>query len=374
MKFFKKIFCCKKNEPMSESDDNEKEFSIGRTIIIATTICISLWIGGMFLTQWYANSHFEVNATEGNKYALFGDSFGAVNALISAFAFAGVIVAIVIQRNELRLQRKDLELQRNEFTTQNKTLQLQRFENTFFNMLSLQQQIVNDLFYSDKNKVWLQKDTEHGIDRKEVLDDITIKGRELFLFSFMSIKYHITLNDGKETDVFGMRGYLHFKGLKNYDNSYTPSYFDHYFRHLYTIIKFVDKSEFLSFDEKYKYTTMVRATLSRYELVWLYYNGLSSVGKQKFKKLIEEYSLLKNMREDLLTLSKENNDIIEAKKFDQKWLFDNGYYGTDYEFWVTTNKNDSNKYYIKAFYNSNDLEEGTRKTNEWQTFYNKKLI
>jgi hypothetical protein len=359
---------------MNEKNNNEKEFSIGWTITIATVICLVLWIGGMFLSQWYASSYFEFDSLEGNKYALFGDSFGAVNALISAFAFAGVIVAIVIQRNELRLQRKDLELQRNEFSTQNKTLQLQRFENTFFNMLSLQQQIVNDLFYSNKDKIWLQKNTEYGIAGEEVIDNITIKGRELFFFSFSNTEHHLKMDDGQKKKVLGMRGYLQFKGLENYDNSYTPSYFDHYFRHLYTIIKFVDKSEFLSFDEKYKYTTMVRATLSRYELVWLYYNGLSSVGKRKFKKLIEEYSLLKNIREDLLTLSKENSDIIAAKGFNQKWLLDNDYSGTDYEFWITTVENNNDTYYVKAFYSNDDFEGGIRKTNEWQTFYNKELI
>lgn len=359
---------------MNKDNNNEKEFSIGWTIVIATIVCVVLWVGGMFLTQWYANSYFDINSADGNKYALFGDSFGAVNALISAFAFAGVIVAIVIQRNELRLQRKDLELQRNEFSTQNKTLQLQRFENTFFNMLSLQQQIVNDLFYSSKDKVWLRKDTEQGIGSEEVFDEITIRGRELFFFLFREVTHHITTDDGQKKDASGMRAYLHFNGLENYDDSHTPSYFDHYFRHLYTIIKFVDKSDFLSFDEKYKYTTMVRATLSRYELVWLYYNGLSSVGKQKFKKLIEEYSLLKNIREDLLTLSKENTTIIAAKGCSQKWIFDNGYSGTDYEFWVTNVENDSDKYYVKAFYNRNDFEEGIRKVNEWLTFYTKELI
>lgn len=359
---------------MDENNYNEKEFSIGWTITIAILICIILWGGGMVLTQWYANSFFDVDPSNGNKYALFGDSFGAVNALISAFAFAGVIVAIVIQRNELRLQRKDLALQRKEFSTQNETLQLQRFENTFFNMLSLQQQIVNDLFYSSKDKIWMQRRTEHGIAGEEVLDNTVIKGRELFYFSFRIIEHQLEMDDGQKKDALGMGGYLYFKGLEKYDDSYTPSYFDHYFRHLYTILKFVDKSDFLSFEEKYKYTTMVRATLSRYELVWLYYNGLSSIGRKKLKKLIEDYSLLKNIREDLLILSKENRDIIEAKGFERKWLLDNGYSGTDYEFWVTTIENDSNKYHVKAFHSNNDFEEGMRKASEWETFYNKELI
>jgi hypothetical protein len=37
-----------------------------------------------------------------------GDVFGSINALFSGFAFAGVIVAILLQREELALQRQEL--------------------------------------------------------------------------------------------------------------------------------------------------------------------------------------------------------------------------------------------------------------------------
>src|SRR5688500_3394636 len=37
-----------------------------------------------------------------------GDLFGAVNALFSAWAFVGVIVAILMQRTELQYQREEL--------------------------------------------------------------------------------------------------------------------------------------------------------------------------------------------------------------------------------------------------------------------------
>jgi hypothetical protein len=46
---------------------------------------------------------------------------------------------------------------------------------------------------------------------------------------------------------------------------------------------------------KYKYTSILRAQLSDYELLWLFYNGISRNGKLKFKPLIEEYSLLKTI-------------------------------------------------------------------------------
>lgn len=58
-----------------------------------------------------------------------------------------------------------------------------------------------------------------------------------------------------------------------FDDYMTTTMFDHYFRHLYTILRFITENEWLGVDKQYKYATFVRATLSRYELVMLYYNG-----------------------------------------------------------------------------------------------------
>lgn len=46
----------------------------------------------------------------------FGDTYGVLNALFSAMAFAGVIISLLMQRQELRLQRKELSLQREELS------------------------------------------------------------------------------------------------------------------------------------------------------------------------------------------------------------------------------------------------------------------
>ncbi|MFS2871677.1 putative phage abortive infection protein [Phocaeicola dorei] len=326
-----------------------KKINLTVTVTLAVIVCLVLCIGGMFLSHWYAEKYFEVPCGE-NPQALLGDSFGAVNALISAFAFAGVIVAIFIERNELRLQRKDLFVQQQEFAIQNETLQLQRFENTFFNMLTLQQRIVFDLCYKDEKAGKI------------------VQGRELFFFSFEEMPHWEKSKNEQKEMIIGMREYLAINGLSCYDDCHTPSYFDHYFRHLYTIIKFIDNSDLLSFEEKYKYTSMVRATLSRYELVWLFYNGLSIVGNPKFKKFIERYSLLKNIREDLLTLCKENNDIFPDKNINRNKLLYKGYSGTDYNFWVTADNADPTKYYVGAFYSKNDLPEGILAVNEMQNF------
>ena len=49
-----------------------------------------------------------------DKRGQFGDMFGAVNSLFSALAFAGVIITILLQREELALQRHELEQTRGE--------------------------------------------------------------------------------------------------------------------------------------------------------------------------------------------------------------------------------------------------------------------
>ena len=70
----------------------------------------------------------------------------------------------------------------------------------------------------------------------------------------------------------------------------------HYFRNLYTIIKMVDQS---SIERKRDYTNIIRAQLSSSELVLLCYNCISPWG-EKFKPLVEKYSLLKTLPEGSL--------------------------------------------------------------------------
>jgi hypothetical protein len=45
---------------------------------------------------------------------VFGDMFGVANALFSGLAFVGIIIAILLQRQELSLQRLELEATREE--------------------------------------------------------------------------------------------------------------------------------------------------------------------------------------------------------------------------------------------------------------------
>ncbi|MGE6664482.1 hypothetical protein [Paenibacillus xylanexedens] len=82
----------------------------------------------------------------------FGDTFGAINALFSAFAFGGLVYTLFIQRYELSLQRKELEMQRKEVARNGDQLEEQKnimieqsFENTFFKLIELHYTIVQSL-------------------------------------------------------------------------------------------------------------------------------------------------------------------------------------------------------------------------------------
>lgn len=242
----------------------------------------------------------------------FGDQFGAVNALFSGLAFAGLIYTIILQRKDLKLQRRDLLYQRREleltrkemeeqtaeFEKQNETLMIQRFENTFFNMLSQFQEVVNNLkisknFFGGEGRACFENTYVKNETIEQNMNDMAYKSISSIIFLY---------------------------GLEGYKKSDWPKQFDHYFRLFYRILKFVHESKVITeYDEKYEYTAMLRAMLSRYELVWLYYNGLS-YGAQKLKPLIERYAMLNNLRPELLVKGKpkgfgEYNDSAFKKTY-----------------------------------------------------------
>ena len=90
-------------------------------------------------------TYFELKDLGEEERGTFGDMFGSVNALFSGFALAGIVFTIFLQKRELRLQRKELKSTRAEFALQNQTMKKQQFENLFFNMISLHNQIVEEL-------------------------------------------------------------------------------------------------------------------------------------------------------------------------------------------------------------------------------------
>lgn len=332
---------CKKKVDNDISNDNHIGCGIVLVLVVLAVFGASWWI----ITSHYAGADDFYTAR-----GTFGDQFGAVNALFSALAFAGLIYTIILQMKELRYQReelvdnrKEMARQTNEFKQQNAALRKQTFENTFFNMLSLQQQIVSELSITDPQKVKLHADSPNGrIVSREEMHDYTYRGREVFKY----LSFHVC-----EGYVQGMLTDLRSGGLKAFEDAYYRGLLDHYFRHFYTIVKFVDSEDGLTDEDKYQFIKILRATLSRYELVFLYYNGLSSLGSEKLKPLLEKYSVLNNLDPTLLILSYNGFQKTRAGTTEQavRELKEAGFTGTDYELFLTDSTNDVTMYNVKAF-------------------------
>jgi hypothetical protein len=288
----------------------------------------------LILIFWMINLLIGLSMDEKNR-GVFGDMFGAVNALFSGLAFAGIIISLYMQQSELKLQRKELKLQRkelkntnNEFHIQNQTMELQKFENTFFNMLSIHHQIVGDIdYYIDSiykfNNIsfkWFFGKTINNTENISKSRDVFKNSyRMLGLFMknelFDSNKIGATdeqvfaqfkIFDATTTDTITSNGISQNTRInKIYKQIYSKfdTDFGHYFRNLYRIVKTIDSRQFVEdaiedYKIKYNYTSILRSQLSDVELQWLFFNCLSEYGYKKFKPLIEKYSLLKNLNKN----------------------------------------------------------------------------
>ncbi|WP_174874454.1 putative phage abortive infection protein [Vogesella oryzae] len=192
-----------------------------------------------------------------------GDMFGSFNAFFAALSTLLIVLTLYFQRS------KD---------------EKSKFEAHFFQLLSVHRDIVSSTHYFKDKKV-------------------TVAGKPAFYHIYRHFRslYEKILGDhadGGAKKINDTRG-ICVESATLLTKKFS-SELQHYFRNMYYVVDFVDKSTSLSGVDKRFYTSLFRAQLSSYELVLLFYNGLTGVGAEKFKPLIEKYSLLRNIDEDLL--------------------------------------------------------------------------
>ena len=267
----------------------------------------------------------------------------------------------------------ELQNQTKEFDEQNETLRIQRFENTFFKMLEVQQSIVNDLYATDSHKEKIEEDAPDNLGKlsKEVLAQDEYRGRNLFCYVFCRCEHDVEFRaNHKSSWAYGLFQVIKRAGINHFDDYFTTTMFDHYFRHLYTILKFITENDWLGEDKQYKYATFVRATLSRYELVMLYYNGFFH---SKMKQMIERYTMLNNLRRDLLPMSLEYSRFLDTVKCSVQDLKNTEFSVGDFEYYLTDEKNDNGRYHLSAFYTKEDMDEGLALLDRWKKFVKKNV-
>lgn len=250
----------------------------------------------------------------------FGDKFGAINALFSGFAFAGIIFTIYLQRIDLRKTRE--------------AMSHDRFDNTFFQLLQVHIAITEKInigngahmgrqAFERFNEYFKVCDTDfHTFCALQKLSDTQILqiknsiAETITKANYPELEDHdianiqVTLESTKST----FDSFLH-SNLQMHEEKVVAAYtkcctqyidnFSHYFRNLYHILKFIDESTLISEEEKTSYGRFVRSQLSQVELVTLFYNSISQItlpGREKMElgfpkmgALIKRFDLLQNL-------------------------------------------------------------------------------
>jgi hypothetical protein len=232
-------------------------------ILLVFIIVIFLFVGNLF---------FGLNFNSLAEAGQFGDMFGAVNAMFSGLAFAGVCYAIILQRNEIKIARSEIrytriimEEQKENIKKQNISIQTKSFEDTFFRMLEFLTGITDKI----------------RLETVIVSSQRMVSGKESFTILLKRLRRKLEIE------------------VRPFDEYYEDFYREnnailgHYFRFLFNVMNFIDNSEI---ENKEFYAKIVRAQLSDDEVAVLFYNGLSARGK-RFKPLIERYGLLKNLND-----------------------------------------------------------------------------
>lgn len=250
------------------------------------------------------------NTENGFALNLLGDFLGG--SVASLWSLAGlffIYVAFLGQKQQLLNQqlelmysqlevkytRLELAGQREEMEEQNSTLRQQRFEHTFFQLINLFDSIVNSLNL-----------------RNRQTKEIVTSGRGCFKVFYRRLRN--LLNEvvyGRQTSSDELEGATIEQTLEAYNNFYSNEKSDlsHYFRTIYHIYKFIDKSDI---ENKKQYSSIARAQLSSYEQILLFYNCQHENGKKKFKFYIEKYAVFKNIDVSLIINKEHLNEYDKS--------------------------------------------------------------
>lgn len=215
-------------------------------------------IAGAFAYYYVAviNTWWPISVATLQDKGQFGDSFGVFTSLFSALAFGGVLFTLWYQHQTLQHNKKDSDIR--------------HFESILFSLISAYDNVVQDMD--------IQSTETHAL---------IASGRDCFhryVTRHLKPIYKRLKSAQPNGDELNLANNTYNRVWTRHRHNLS-----HYFRFLYNIFKFIDTAE-LPTDLKKKYTNIVRAQLSDYELLILFYNCLHENGSDRFKPLVEKYS------------------------------------------------------------------------------------
>ena len=223
-----------------------------------------------------------------SRWGEFGDYAGGVlNPIFALFALVVLLRTVQLQTDELRLSNRELQHSSKALRAQSASLQLQNFERTFFEMVRLHHDIIKDLY--------LTTDT---------------RGRGCFrAFYNEELKQYYSLTQEPRPLEKIQHAYSLF-------HEHNQHYVGHYFRNFYRILKFVDESA-MEVKEKKEYAGILRAQMSSYELLLMFYSTLHPIG-DNLKLLVERYQMFNNLEKDMLFNRKDEENLFVQSAYEEQ--------------------------------------------------------
>ncbi|MBL7800299.1 MAG: putative phage abortive infection protein [Chitinophagales bacterium] len=206
-----------------------------------------------------------------------GDTINGISApFIAIMASILTFLAFWIQYKANIDQKKAYVDQNTANEKQIKYINRQRFEDTFFRLLDAHFRIVESMD--------IQIVSENSPNKFEKIAE----GRDCFRYWYNEIE-RFCRN--------GLFSQFQFR-YNTIQESYKGDLY-HYYTFTYHVLKFIHEAP-LEVEEKKKYASIFRASLSCYELVFLFLNGLHDNGKKKLFPLLEEYRMFDNLDRSLV--------------------------------------------------------------------------
>lgn len=310
---------------MTDSSQISKEQPKYETKLAGFTILLLLLASGLFVFAFFAPYLFTMTAWKKVSFLATGEIGDTIGGLMSPFINLSAVIVTGLafymqyRANQLQVQifTHQLAETREQFKTeqlnQERQNKLHQFESQFFEMLRLHKENVDELIIRD-----LQ--TGKTVIKRQVFETMTIEFNTLLSYAasgtkLTELEYQVSYDiffwgyDSSEVNKLSTLSQNLITGNNVHGNG-SPIKFEyhkgfasslgHYFRHLFMMVGFVVNSDIVTdYKDKMKYLKLLRAQLSNYEQIMLFYNwlaaGYGDDWENKYNRFFTDYKMVHNL-------------------------------------------------------------------------------
>lgn len=240
--------------------------------------------------------------------------FDAATSIFTGLTIIFLAFTFYLQRKSLLEAQEQVRIAKDALHSQNETAKLQRFETTFFNLI---RELNASIDTWEMQQYVTSDDTRIGTKWVSQIKERTYRGRACFQ-NFERILDDLFLrptNRGIEIRL-PTYDFCKISSQTDYDEYFrdfienTSAYLPHYFRQVYNILKFAQRSKIENASD---YTSLFRAQISNIEAKLLAFDAVSQYGNEKFSQLLNDYKFLKhcpNSKQEHILLKKIGSNLI----------------------------------------------------------------